>query len=99
MRQVLAISVVGVVSVNEAFLPLLRISTAPRLIFVSLTTPSITLQLIQMAFCTVRTLIDYRTSKAALNMLIVLYWKQLEPEGFKLIGAKPCLNSTISIKV
>lgn len=43
MRQVLAISVVGVVSVNEAFLPLLRISTAPRLIFVSLTTPSITI--------------------------------------------------------
>jgi NAD(P)-dependent dehydrogenase (short-subunit alcohol dehydrogenase family) len=94
MREVLAVNVIGVVSVTEAFLPLLRKSTAPRLIFVSSTTGSIAMAADPNGPLHGAGAIDYRTSKAALNMLMVLYWNRLEPEGFKVIGANPGLIAT-----
>jgi len=73
MREVLAVNVVGVVSVTEAFLPLLRKSSAPRLIFVSSTTGSITVAADPTGPLRGEGAMDYRSSKAALNMLMVLY--------------------------
>jgi NAD(P)-dependent dehydrogenase (short-subunit alcohol dehydrogenase family) len=94
MREVLAVNVVGVVSVTEAFLPLLRKSSAPRLIFVSSTTGSITIAADPNGPLHGGGAMDYRSSKAALNMLMVLYWNRLEPEGFKVFGANPGLIAT-----
>ena len=94
MREVLAVNVVGVVSVTEAFLPLLRKSSAPRLIFVSSTTGSITIAADPNGPLHGGGAMDYRSSKAALNMLMVLYWNRLEAEGFKVFGANPGLIAT-----
>jgi NAD(P)-dependent dehydrogenase (short-subunit alcohol dehydrogenase family) len=94
MREVLAVNVVGVVSVTEAFLPLLRKSSAPRLIFVSSTTGSITIAADPTGPLHGGGAMDYRSSKAALNMLMVLYWNRLEQEGFKVFGANPGLIAT-----
>jgi NAD(P)-dependent dehydrogenase (short-subunit alcohol dehydrogenase family) len=94
MREVLAVNVVGVVSVTEAFLPLLRRSSAPRLIFVSSTTGSITYAADPNSPLHGGGAIDYRSSKAALNMLMVLYWNRLERDGFMVFGANPGLIAT-----
>lgn len=37
---------------------------------------------------------EYRTSKAAINMLMVMYWARLKTEGFKVLGADPGLCAT-----
>lgn len=94
MREVLGVNVVGVVSVTEAFLPLLRKSSSPRLIFVSSTTGSITIAADPTGPLHGGGAMDYRCSKAALNMLMVLYWNRLEQEGFKVFGANPGLIAT-----
>jgi NAD(P)-dependent dehydrogenase (short-subunit alcohol dehydrogenase family) len=94
MREVLAVNVVGVVSVTEAFLPLLRKSSAPRLIFVSSTTGSIMYAADPNSPLHGGGAMDYRSSKAALNMLMVLYWNRLERDGFKVFGANPGLIAT-----
>jgi len=94
MREVLAVNVVGVVSVTEAFLPLLGKSSAPRLIFVSSTTGSIAIAADPNGPLNGGGAMDYRSSKAALNMLMILYWNRLEREGFKVFGANPGLIAT-----
>jgi hypothetical protein len=63
MREVLAVNVVDMVSVPKAFLPLLQKFTTPRLIFVSLTTGSITIATNPNRPLHGGGLIDYRTSK------------------------------------
>jgi NAD(P)-dependent dehydrogenase (short-subunit alcohol dehydrogenase family) len=94
IREVLAVNVVGVVSVTEAFLPLLRNSSVPRLIFVSSTTGSITHAADPKSPLHGGGAMDYRSSKAALNMLMVLYWNRLERDGFMVFGANPGLIAT-----
>lgn len=94
MREVLAVNVVGVVSVTEALLPLLRKSSAPRLIFVSSTTGSIAIAADPNGPLHGGGAMDYRSSKAALNMLMVLYWNRLKPEGFMVFGTNPGLIAT-----
>lgn len=37
---------------------------------------------------------EYRTSKAAVNMLMVMYQARLKDEGFKVLGADPGLCAT-----
>ncbi|TAQ89842.1 hypothetical protein B7494_g1803 [Chlorociboria aeruginascens] len=93
-REILAVNVVGVLSVTEAFLPLLRKSTAPRLIFVSSSTGSISQAFDPNSKYYSPAAIDYRASKAALNMLMVQYWVRLGKEGFKVLGADPGLTAT-----
>jgi NAD(P)-dependent dehydrogenase (short-subunit alcohol dehydrogenase family) len=96
MRVVFNTNVVGSVSVTEAFLPLLHQSksTAPRLIFVGSTTGSITMASDPNGPLHGGGAMDYRTSKAALNMVIVLYHNRLENEGFKVLGLNPGLIAT-----
>lgn len=94
MREVLAVNVVGVVSVTEAFLPLLRRSSTPRLIFISSTTGSIAIASDPHSPLHGGGAMDYRSSKAALNMLMVLYTNKLEHHGFKVFGVNPGLIAT-----
>ncbi|EXJ87640.1 hypothetical protein A1O3_04601 [Capronia epimyces CBS 606.96] len=93
-REVYAVNLFGVVSTTEAFLPALRKSSEPRLVFVSSSTGSISI----LADPTSRHHIGagkpYRSSKAALNFLMVSYWIDLQKENFKVFGADPGLNAT-----
>ncbi|KAI1213918.1 NAD(P)-binding protein [Annulohypoxylon truncatum] len=99
MRRILDTNVVGSLSVTEAFLPLLR-QTAhkpARLVFVSSSTGSITHASNPASpHYAPGGATEYRTSKAALNMLMALYAARLRrPEGsFYVFGADPGLCAT-----
>lgn len=93
MRAVFEVNVFGAVSVTEAFLHLLRQSKSPRIIFVSSTTGSIAMASDPTSPLHGGGAIEYRSSKAALNMLMVLYANRLG-EGFKVHGANPGLIAT-----
>ena len=93
MREIANVNCIGVVSVTEAFLPLLQNSDAPRLVFVSSSTGSMTWASDPSNKLHRSAAKEYRASKAALNMLMVLYSVQLG-EGFKVFGADPGLNAT-----
>ncbi|MCJ1237380.1 hypothetical protein MMC14_005365 [Varicellaria rhodocarpa] len=92
-REVLAVNCVGAVSVTEAFLPLLRKSAAPRLIFVSSSVGSITHASDPESRYYAPSANEYRASKSALNMLMIQYWVKLGKDGFK-HGADPRLIAT-----
>jgi NAD(P)-dependent dehydrogenase (short-subunit alcohol dehydrogenase family) len=94
LREILAVNCVGAVSVTEAFLPLLRASESPRLIFVTSSLGSLTHAADPTSQSYSITAPGYRASKAALNMLMLQYRKQLEKEGFIVFGADPGLVAT-----
>ena len=94
-REVLAVNIVGVVSVTEAFLSLLRKSSSPRLIFVSSSTGSLAhaTDPDSRLFNPTRG-VAYRSSKTALSMILLHYHGLLSPDGFKVISADPGLIAT-----
>lgn len=94
LRAILSVNVVGVVSVTEAFLPLLRKSKEPRLIFVSSSVGSISQAADPNSKYYAPLANEYRCSKAAVNMLMVQYWVKLGNDGFKVFGADPGLIAT-----
>ncbi|XXG93934.1 hypothetical protein Hte_000184 [Hypoxylon texense] len=96
LRPILETNVVGALSVTEAFLDLLRKSThkPPRLVFVSSSTGSITHAADPNSPYYSPGATEYRTSKAALNMMMVMYYARLKPEGFFVFGADPGLCAT-----
>ncbi|KAI1013789.1 hypothetical protein LB503_010592 [Fusarium chuoi] len=95
-RRVLDTNLVGALSVTEAFLPLLRKSEhkPPRLIFVTSSTGSITLTSNPESQLHSAGATEYRTSKAGLNMLMMMYNIRLKPEGFLVFGVDPGLCAT-----
>lgn len=94
LREVLGTNVVGSVSVTEAFLPLLRKSSSPRLVFVSSSTGSLTHASDPTHRLNAVGRTEYRTSKAALNFLMIQYHTALKDEGFSVFAADPGLNAT-----
>ncbi|KAF4629530.1 hypothetical protein G7Y89_g8616 [Cudoniella acicularis] len=70
LRDVLAVNLVGPMSVTEAFLPLLRKSTSPRIIFVSSSVGSLTYASNPESRYYRPLGEQYRSSKAGLNMLM-----------------------------
>ena len=98
-REILAVNCVGALSATEAFLPLLRKSKAPRLVFVSSSTGSISYAADPTSKYYIPRANDYRSSKAALNMLMVQYAHKLGLEGFKVFGADPGLVATNLVNV
>ncbi|KAI8959794.1 NAD(P)-binding protein [Daldinia sp. FL1419] len=95
-RRVLDTNVVGSLSATEAFLDLLRkaVHKPPRLVFVSSSTGSITHAANPSSPYYSPLATEYRTSKAAINMLMVMYYTRLKPEGFLVFGADPGLCAT-----
>ena len=93
-REVLNTNAVGPLSMTEAFLDLLRKSAEPRLVFVSSSVGSITQAADPASKYYSGNGFEYRSSKAAVNMLIVLYWNRLQKEGIKVLGADPGLTAT-----
>ena len=98
LRESLETNTIGSMLVTETFLPLLRNSPAPRLIFVSSSVGSLT-HAADPASTYYRVKIPgrndhYRASKAAVNMLMIEYDKSLSKEGFKVWAADPGLLAT-----
>jgi NAD(P)-dependent dehydrogenase (short-subunit alcohol dehydrogenase family) len=94
IRAVFDVNVFGVVNVTEAFIPLLKNSESPRLVFVSSTTGSIAMASDPNSPLHGGGALEYRSSKATLNMLMVLYANRLGGIGFKVHGANPGLVAT-----
>ena len=95
MRAVYEINVFGVVTVTNAMLPLLRRADAGRIVNVSSEVGSITSQsdpaspLSQMPASA-----QYPSSKAALDMLTVMYAKELRDTPIKVNAANPGYTDT-----
>jgi NAD(P)-dependent dehydrogenase (short-subunit alcohol dehydrogenase family) len=95
MRAVYEINVFGVVAVTNAMLPLLRRAPAARIVNVSSEVGSITGQsdpahpLGQMPAS-----VQYPSSKAALNMITVMYAKELRDTPVKVNAANPGFTAT-----
>ncbi|WP_406431773.1 SDR family oxidoreductase [Streptomyces sp. NBC_00631] len=95
-RQTYETNVFGVAAVTNAFLPALRRSAHPRIVNVSSGTASLTWSTCpnpQFAEGVPRSA-AYRTSKAALNALTVLYAQELAGDGIKVNALAPGRRAT-----
>lgn len=79
--QTFSTNVIGTACLTEAFLPLLRKSALPRIIFVSSRMGSITVSTDESTFFYNIDYKSYDASKAALNMLAVNYARILKDQG------------------
>ncbi|MFD8749391.1 SDR family oxidoreductase [Kitasatospora sp. NPDC059577] len=95
-RRTYETNVYGVVTVTNAFLPALRRSSHPRIVNVSSGTASLTWSTNPNPQFTPGSggAAAYRSSKAALNALTVLYAQTLAGEGFKVNALAPGLRAT-----
>ncbi|GAA0573226.1 SDR family oxidoreductase [Paractinoplanes ferrugineus] len=95
MRTVFDTNLFGVVRLTEAFLPLLRKADGARVINVSSGTGSLTWQSDPgHAFASTGVALAYPASKAALNMLTVLYAKALAADGIAVNAVAPGATAT-----
>jgi NAD(P)-dependent dehydrogenase (short-subunit alcohol dehydrogenase family) len=95
-RRTYETNVFGVAAVTNAFLPALRRSPRPRIVNVSSGTGSLTWSTNPNPQFTPGSgaAAAYRSSKAALNVLTVLYAQTLAEEGFKVNALAPGLRAT-----
>ncbi|MFJ6926867.1 SDR family NAD(P)-dependent oxidoreductase [Streptomyces nigra] len=95
-RRTYETNVYGVVTVTNAFLPALRRSPHPRIVNVSSGTGSLTWSThLNPQFTPGNGAgAAYRSSKAALNALTVLYAQTLAEDGFKVNALAPGLRAT-----
>ncbi|GAA2682252.1 SDR family oxidoreductase [Streptomyces lunalinharesii] len=96
LRRTFETNVFGVVAVTNAFLPALRRSPHPRIVNVSSGTGSLTWSTHPNPQFAPGSggAAAYRSSKAALNALTVLYARTLVEEGFKVNALAPGLRAT-----
>ncbi|KAJ5245941.1 hypothetical protein N7468_000924 [Penicillium chermesinum] len=93
LQHIFATNVVGVASVTEALLPLLRRSTLrPRLVFVSSSMASFTYNSDPRSPHGGSFAVEYRASKAAMNMLLLEY--HMSQPDMTVIGADPGFCAT-----
>ena len=88
--SVLSVNAVSAACLTDAFLPLLKKSMQPRIVFVTSSLGSLT----RTSTAYIDRPIFYRASKAAMNMIGVCYAKDLEAEGFSVNICDPGLNGT-----
>jgi NAD(P)-dependent dehydrogenase (short-subunit alcohol dehydrogenase family) len=98
-RRTYETNVFGVVTVTNAFLPLLRRSAHPRIVNISSGTGSLTWSTSPNPQFDFRAAsrgagAAYRSSKTALNALTVFYAQALEAEGIKVNALAPGLRAT-----
>ncbi len=91
-RRAYEVNVFGVVAVTEAFLPALRRSASPRIVNISSGLAS--LEWSSTRFPVDAASVAYRTSKAALNALTVLYAQALAGAGCKVNALGPGPRAT-----
>ena len=88
--SVLSVNTVSAACLTDAFLPLMKNSAHPRIVFVTSSLGSLTRT--SEAYTDRPT--PYRASKAAMNMIGICYAKTLGPEGFSVNICDPGLNGT-----
>jgi NAD(P)-dependent dehydrogenase (short-subunit alcohol dehydrogenase family) len=98
-RRTYETNVFGVVAVTNAFLPLLRCSTHPRIVNISSGTGSLTWSTAANPQFDFRAAnrgagAAYRSSKTALNALTVFYAQALADDGIKVNALAPGLRAT-----
>ncbi|MFF7953793.1 SDR family oxidoreductase [Streptomyces griseorubiginosus] len=95
-RRTYETNVFGVVAVTNAFLPALRRSPHPRIVNISSGTASLTWSTNPNPQFTPGNggAAAYRSSKAALNALTVLYSQTLAEDGFKVNALAPGIRAT-----
>lgn len=79
----------GAAATTEAFLPLLRKSSTKRLAFTSSTLGSLALASDSQGPMAAANWPIYRSTKTALNMIMLYYAQSLEKDGFVVSGADP----------
>jgi NAD(P)-dependent dehydrogenase (short-subunit alcohol dehydrogenase family) len=92
MRAALETNVIGPVRVTREFLPLLRRSSAPRIVMVSSGLGSLAITTDPDRFESTLVALHYPASKAALNMVTTQYAKALP--GFRVNAADPGYTAT-----
>ncbi|MGB7359379.1 MAG: SDR family oxidoreductase [Mycobacterium sp.] len=94
MRRTYETNVFGVATVTNALLPLLRRSSAPRIVNVSSGMGSIAMIADPGIEVTKLNEAAYQSSKAALNALTVLYANELRSDGIKVNAVCPGYRAT-----
>ena len=94
VKAIFETNVFGVLRVTQVFLPLLRKSTAARIVMMSSGLGSLTETLDMRSENWSVGFGGYCASKAALNMLTIKLAKELDAEGIKVNAADPGLTST-----
>ncbi|GAA5170536.1 MULTISPECIES: SDR family oxidoreductase [Amycolatopsis] len=94
VRTAYETNVFGVVRVTNAFLPLLRRSTSPRIVNVSSELGSLAISSDPGWYADHPMLLAYSTSKSAVNSLTVMYAHELAADGIKVNAAAPGLCAT-----
>lgn len=94
MRAIFDVNVFGAVRVTQAFIPLLRKSTAARVVMISSGLGSIASTLDMTSENWNVGSAGYCASKTALNMFTVKFAKELAGEGIKVNAADPGLTAT-----
>ncbi|MFY1684929.1 SDR family oxidoreductase [Micromonospora sp. WMMD730] len=89
LREVFETNVFAVVTVTNAFLPLLLRAPAGRIVNVSSEVGSITAMTDPESFLWPLTSVPYPSSKAALNMLTAMYAKELRDTPVRVNAANP----------
>lgn len=94
LREVYDTNVFGVLAVTNAMLPLLRRSTAGRIVNMSSTVGSLALNADVDSELKGYNLVTYQSSKTALNAITLAYAKELLETGIKVNAANPGFTAT-----
>ncbi|MEJ0050736.1 MAG: SDR family oxidoreductase [Methylovirgula sp.] len=94
IKAVYEVNVFGPVRVTQAFLPLLKTSSAPRIVMVSSGLASLTRLADPASEFYGINLLSYNSSKTALNAITLAFAKELAATGFKVNAADPGYTAT-----
>ncbi|UVH52571.1 SDR family oxidoreductase [Pseudomonas sp. CBSPBW29] len=89
MKAVYEVNLFGPVRVTQAFLPLLKNAAHARIVMMSSGVGSLTLITDPTSIYSTVNLLDYTSSKVALNAVTVSFAKELEPLGIKVNAVEP----------
>jgi NAD(P)-dependent dehydrogenase (short-subunit alcohol dehydrogenase family) len=89
MKAVYEVNVFGPVRVTQAFLPLLKAADQARIVMMSSGVGSLALVTDPTSIYSTVNLLDYTSSKVALNAITVCFAKELEPLGIKVNAVEP----------
>lgn len=89
MKAVYEVNLFGPVRVTQAFLPLLKNAAHARIVMMSSGVGSLTLITDPTSIYSTVNLLDYSSSKVALNAVTVSFAKELEPLGIKVNAVEP----------
>ncbi len=94
VRKTFETNVFGVIAVIQAMLPLLRSSSAGRIVNVSSGLASLTLSAIPGTKFNAKPMLSYNVAKAALNSITVQFANELRDAGIKVNSADPGYTHT-----